>query len=145
MAPSAHLVHNDDDIDDPWSHSDVHFTRDVVSSGKKLRRHTLNWRGITALEPWSPPPITVQQLPHRRRFRPAALLCCTHYAAIPSEHFINPRHHHPIRSIPIRPPQCVCSPLHAKSICPPHRSSRSWPQLTHHGRQDTARPQWMQT
>ena len=97
--PLAPLVHNDEDvdvvvdIDDPWTHSYVPVTHDVVPSEvtrKKLRRHAQNWRGITAIEPWSPPHITVQRLPTEDvAVRPPSYAVHT-TQPIPSEHLITP-------------------------------------------------------
>ena len=99
VAPSAPLLPNDDDvdvvvdIDDPWTHSYVPVTQDVVSSEStrdKLRRHAQNWRGITAIEPWSPPPITVQQFPTEDvAVRPPSYAVHTTQPIL-SEHLITP-------------------------------------------------------
>ncbi|RDB18892.1 SET domain-containing protein 3 [Hypsizygus marmoreus] len=80
------------DIDEPWSHSYVHITEDVVptvSTREKLQRHAQNWRGITAIDPFPPPPVVVHPLPDSACVRPPAYAVHT-TAPIPSEAIITP-------------------------------------------------------
>ena len=103
-------------------------TQDVVLSEPTCdnpRRHAQNWRSTT----------TVQQLPTEHvDVRPPSYAVHTTQPTPSehgSEHIITPS------TVPIRLPQCVCSPPHAKTI----GTRRSSSQCMLHGRQGPARPQ----
>jgi hypothetical protein len=89
----------------------------------RLHQHAQNWRGITASEPWCPPPIAIQQLSAEDvAVWPSSYAIHT-MQPIPSDYLITPF----ISTITPSavPPQWVRSPQHANTICPPHQSSSS--------------------
>jgi len=105
------------DIDEPWTHSYVHITQDIIphqETREKLLRQAQHWRGVTALSPSSPfdttpertpdyplPQTTIQPLPHSSLSHPSLSLNANpsirppSYALhtttpIPSAHLITP-------------------------------------------------------
>jgi hypothetical protein len=100
------VVPNEDehvDIDEPWTHSYVHITQDVVPEDTciKLRRQAHHWRGVTAisdtplqpvcLPPNSPPPppTIIKSISSPTNVRPPSYAVHT-TTPIPSSQLITP-------------------------------------------------------
>lgn len=90
----ANLEDEEVNIDEPWTHSYIPITKDIIphpETRDKLRNKARQWRGVTAISNPLPAPTTIQPIPpqHPHLIRPPSYALHT-TSPIPSSSFITP-------------------------------------------------------